>query len=1037
MIQKSTQEYKRHFLTALFLATSFCCSNVQAQSSTVTGRVTDSHRSVIPGVHLKIKGTSQGTVTDVDGGYSLEVPDANSVIVFSFIGYISKEVIVGSQTEINVELMDEIKSLSEVVVTALGINKESRRIGYAVATISGDQMNKARESNVALSLQGTVAGLNVKGTSGGPGGTANILLRGLPSMNSGGAPLFVINGIPMDNTQRGGAGEWGGSDNGDGIGNINPDDIESMTVLKGQAASALYGARASNGVILITTKTGKKKDSMIEYNTNYTMDNAMNNTDFQYEYGQGVYGSKPTTVALAQQSTRFSWGSKLDGSQVIQYDGKMYPYLAQRDNIKRFYRLGSNFTNTISVSRGGEFGAVRLSVSSLDNNSIVPNSGVKRKTFNLNVNQQITKKLSVTVLADYIDERSKLRPYLSDGSLNPNNGLFLATNIDERILDPGYDPTTGNEIRFTDDEYVTNPYFVINQHINDLVRKRLISSLLTRYDFTDWLYAQVRLGYDNIHDNVFTVMPWGTAFSTGLTGQLEELSQADRTEMNIEGIAGVNKKIGTDFTLDALIGGNIRKNNFEKEFLGGGPFVLPYVYSINNVTNKTLISTNYERKRVNSGFYSIDIGYKGTIMLNTTGRYDNYSTLYSINNPNKKTGIFTPSASVSFVFTELWKFTPLNLGKIRVSIAQTSGELTSPYQTSLYYSLGNSLNGKPYGKFGGTAPNSFLNPFTVTEVEVGTDLKFFENRLNFDIAWYNRKTSNEIMSSSYSQTTGFSGGYLGTGSTENKGLELQIKGTPVQRNSFSWDATFNFSMVNNKVLSTDPDNANVSLGQNRPTIGSALTAYVVGYAGPQILAYDYKRINGQIVVDDSGLPVKGDLIKMGSVIPKYYGGFLNQFNYKKVNLSFLIDYNFGNKVLSATEFYSIFRGLNKLTLEGRDGITTGVTESGAANTRQAQAQDYYQAVASSITSSSVVSGDFIKLRQVTLGYQIPLDKLGKFPFQSIQISFVARNLAILMRKAKNIDPEASFGSSVSYYGIEGTSLPSTRSYGVNINFKFK
>ncbi|PGH37229.1 MAG: SusC/RagA family TonB-linked outer membrane protein, partial [Candidatus Nephrothrix sp. EaCA] len=367
----------------------------------IKGRITDLAGVPLPGVHVSEKGTANGTISDVNGNYAISVNEG-AVLVFSFVGYNAKEAATDGKTEINVELTEETKTLGEVVVTALGIGKDSRRIGYAVATVSGDQMNKARESNVALSLQGTVAGLNVKGTSGGPGGTAQILLRGLPSMNSGGSPLFIINGVPMDNTQRGGAGQWGGSDNGDGIGNINPDDIETMTVLKGQAASALYGARASNGVILITTKTGKRNDFMVEYNTNYMADRAMNNTDFQYEYGQGEGGRRPVTIADAQKSTRFSWGTKLDGSQVIQYDGNMYPYSAQKDNISKFYRTGSTFTNTVSVSRGGENGAVRLSASSFDNNSIVPNSGVKRKTFNLNVNQQITKKLSVTAVADYV-----------------------------------------------------------------------------------------------------------------------------------------------------------------------------------------------------------------------------------------------------------------------------------------------------------------------------------------------------------------------------------------------------------------------------------------------------------------------------------------------------------------------------------------------------------------------------------------------------------------------------------------------------------
>lgn len=529
---------------------------------TVSGTVTSSvDGQALPGVSVSVKGTASGTTTDAAGKYSLQVDNENVVLVFSFIGYASQEVTVGSRSVIDVALEEDIKQLNEVVVTALGVNKESRKIGYAVSTVSGEQMNKARETNVALSLQGTVAGLNVKGTSSGPGGTAKILLRGMPSMNSGGSPLFVINGVPMDNTQRGSSGEWGGADYGDGIGNLNPDDIETMTVLKGQSASALYGARASNGVILITTKKGAKNDFQVEYNTNYMVDKAMDLTDWQYEYGQGVYGNKPTTASEAQATSRMSWGAPLDGSQVIQYDGNSYAYSAQKDNIKNFYRTGSSFTNTVSLSKGGEKGSVRFSVSNLNNKSIVPNSGIGRKTFNLNVDQYVTKKLSFTVSANYVYEKSNNRPQLSDGPINSNNGLFLATNIDERILDPGFDPVTGYETRWGDDEYVTNPYFVINQYENDISRNRLISSMSTRYDFTDWLYAQVRLGYDGFTDKLFKVTPWGTAYSQGLKGGLDDQATSTRYEMNLDGLIGVNKDLTTDLHLDALVGDTLHATN--------------------------------------------------------------------------------------------------------------------------------------------------------------------------------------------------------------------------------------------------------------------------------------------------------------------------------------------------------------------------------------------------------------------------------------------------------------------------------------------
>lgn len=381
----------------------------------------------------------------------------------------------------------------------------------------------------------------------------------------------------------------------------------------------------------------------------------------------------------------------------------------------------------------------------------------------------------------------------------------------------------------------------------------------------------------------------------------------------------------------------------------------------------------------------------------------------------------------------------MNYGKLRASYATTSNELTRAYQTAVYYSLGNNFNGVPIGNFSTSLPSGLLKPFTTTEVEVGAELRFFNSRLNVDVAYFTKKTKDEIMGASFSIATGYTSGYIPNGSTENKGLEVQVSGTPVKNKDFSWTATVNLTNVKSKILETDAAGNNVNLGSNRATLGNAITAYVKGYAGPQILAYDYRRDSkGEVVVDASGYPMRGELIKMGSVLPTLYGGVNNEFNYKDFNLSFLIDYNYGNKILSATSYYSIFRGLNKMTLEGRDGITTGVTETGSVNTVQADAQGYYRSLAQNVTSVHVLDGDFIKLRQVSLGYAIPASVLGKLKiFKAARVSFVARNLAILMKKSDNIDPEATFSSNVNYYGIEGTSLPSTRTYGVNLNLTFK
>jgi hypothetical protein len=370
----------------------------------------------------------------------------------------------------------------------------------------------------------------------------------------------------------------------------------------------------------------------------------------------------------------------------------------------------------------------------------------------------------------------------------------------------------------------------------------------------------------------------------------------------------------------------------------------------------------------------------------------------------------------------------------------TSGEPTTAYGTSIYYGVGNSINGVATGNFTDRLPNLFLKPFTKTELELGLELRFFGNRLGFDVAYYTQETHNEIMPANYSWSTGYSSGVVGTGSVQNRGLEVQINGTPVRNSKLTWNTSLNLTSVHNKVLHTDANDNTITLGSNRATLGNAVTAFVVGQSGPQIRAYDYQYgTNGQIVVDQSGLPVRGNLINMGTVLPTLYGGLNNEFILGGFNLAFLVDYNYGNKILSATENYAYRRGLHQATLVGREGgITTGVTSDGVANTKTANAQDYYTALANNVTKVSVVDGDFIKMRQLTFGYSLPTRLLEKVPLiRAVNISLVGRNLFYFMKKTTNIDPEASFGSNLTYSGIEGGNLPATRNYGVNLNIKFK
>ncbi|HWW40830.1 SusC/RagA family TonB-linked outer membrane protein, partial [Pedobacter sp.] len=797
----------------------------------VTGKVTGDRGEPLAGVTVQVKESDRATTTGENGFFSFDAGDNAKTLVFSFIGMETQEVVLAGRTSIKVNMVTTNKSMNEVVVTALGIKKEERALGYSVSTVNGNVLDKARETNVAYSLEGRVAGLQISGVNGGPGSSARILLRGVTSFSAG-PPLFVINGVPMDNTQRGESSEWGGPDYGDGIGNINPDDIESLTVLKGQSASALYGSRAANGVILITTKSGKKNSGYgVEYNTNYQADKAMNNLDFQHIYGQGQNGAKPATANDALTAQNLAWGAKLDGTSVIQFNGKSYPY-SNVNNWRSFYRTGGTFTNTLSFTGGNENGAFRLSMSDMNNKSMIPNSSLDRKTFNFKGMLSATKKLEINVVANYLVENSKNKTYLSDSPSNPNNVQWLTSNVDQHILAPGSNPN-GSEMQYTNNTFFTNPYFAAYKFVFSQNRARFITALSGKYNFTNWLYAQARLGYDIINDSRVFIEPTGTAYISD-KGRVEQMT-SQITELNTDVLIGAKHDLIKDWLkLDVSAGGNIRKSSSNGIDLNGTGLIIPFFYSLSNLATHSY-SYSYSALQTNSAYYTADFAIKNFLVLSTAGRYDVFSTL-----PSFDRSIFTPSVSGSFIFSDLCHINGLDFGKLRLSYASTSGAIQSAYSTSPSYGVGTSINGIPTGGFGSQLPNLFLKPYTLKEVEVGTALKFFGDRLGLDLDYFSRRTYHEIINGTIDVSSGYTGRYIGTGSTQNKGVELELHGTPVKTSDFGWTPAFNFTYVANKILQTDgTTNSNITFGTYRPL--NANLALVVGKSGPQVMAYDYMR----------------------------------------------------------------------------------------------------------------------------------------------------------------------------------------------------
>ncbi|RYF45004.1 MAG: TonB-dependent receptor, partial [Chitinophagaceae bacterium] len=583
--------------------------------------------------------------------------------------------------------------------------------------------------------------------------------------------------------------------------------------------------------------------------------------------------------------------------------------------------------------------------------------------------------------------------------------------------------------------YETNPYFVVNRGINDLERKRLIGAVSAKYNFTDWLYLQGRLGYDVTNDRQFSVDPTGLAYSENEMGGLGDLRTSSTVEINPDVLAGIRRDITPDLNFDLSVGAALRRNKTEFLKVGGGPFVIPFLYSPFNVRSFNR-DYGYGERESQSAYYSLDLSYKNYLTLTTTGRYDTYSTL-----PSTDRSIFMPSVAGSFLFSELFRAPVLSYGKLRASYSQTSGEPADLYITQQYYSVGNTINGVTTGAFSNALPNLFLKPFTLSEFEVGTELKFFNNRFGVDLAYFNRKTNNEIFNGGLSAASGYSSQYIGTGSTKNSGIELLVTGAIIQQQDFNWNSSFNFTWIDNKVVDiygSTSTNDRSQWGTYRPF--NAYTYIIKDLSGPQVYAADYRRdAGGNVIIGADGIPLAGTQGPLGSTLPKYYGGWNNEFSYKGFNFAFLFDYKFGNKVLSATKYYAILRGLDKMTLEGRETgvVAEGVLENGAKNTVSVPAQTYYQETVKRIGALAVQDGSFVKLRQVTLGYTFNEKALGRLPFQAITLSFVARNLLTLVKHTDHVDPESGFSPNVRYSGIEGSSLPTTRSYGVNLNIKFK
>ncbi len=1034
---------------ALALVLSFVSLAAMAQNITVKGKVTDSKGEAVINASIMVQGTTNGTVTDLDGNYSLTKVASNAQLSFSYIGMKKQIVKVEGRTVINVVLVDDAEVLKEVVVTALGIKRQARSLGYSTTKVGGEEFTLARDPNVGNALTGKVAGVSVAGNSTGSGGSSRVVIRGNASLTGNNMPLYVVDGVPFDNSNQGSAGTWGGLDMGDGLNNINADDIESIQVLKGAAASALYGYRGGNGAILITTKSGKKDKTMnVEVNNNLTFNAIYDQRDFQKAFGQGSDGQRPKDKQAAIDSDTSNWGEALDGGNAVNFLGQNYKY-SYLDNFKKFYNTGVSNSSSVAISGSDEKVTYRFGLTNNYEKSILPNANNSQFGMNMNTTYDIRKNLHFIMNANYVFEKSKGRSNLSDSNGNTNAAiLYHANSFDIRWMERGSETaqwgTTadGKELLSGNSVYFNNPYWLQYRKTNDARKNRLTGSMTLKWDITDWLYIQGAAQRDGYNLEFKQIQPIGAAADPN--GYMTEY-QKTYYEMNYNFLLGFNKDFN-DWSVGTTIGGN-KQINTNKTYYptnGGRPFIVNGLWSVNNLDpTSTRAQIDYSNYKVNSLYFTADLGWKKQLFLNVTGRNDWFSTLSPDNN-----SYFYPSVTGSWIFTDTFK-TPgwFNFGKIRASWAMASNG-TSAYQNMMTYQVRNyKINGQQAVTVNNdTYPNPNLKPVEITEKEIGLNLSFFQSRLNFDMAYYVKDTKDDIARVSISSASGFSSRIMNVGKIQNKGFEFMVDGTPVKSKDFMWNSTFNFAINNSKVKYLGEGVNRLAIDGATSRVGQVGVYNVLGSAYGEIIGYKYKRdASGNLLLKDGMPQNNGEQVSLGNGVYKYTGGWHNTLKYKNITLAFLIDYKFGAKLFSGTNYMAYSNGLHKNTLLGRTAdapnqtyVFQGIDEAtGKANAIAVRASNYWGKITdNNIAEEFTYNASFIKLRELSLGYEFPASTLSKLKVvKGLNISLVARNIWTIMKHTDNIDPESAYNNS-NGQGLELNGYPYTRNVGFNVNLKF-
>jgi TonB-linked SusC/RagA family outer membrane protein len=1016
-------------LKKLIFLSCFCLPLIalQAQTRTITGKVTSAKdNSGLSSATVSIKETNQSAASDADGNFSISSPAGKVVLVFSSVGFEPKEVSVGAdQNSVTVSLTDDARQLNEVVVTALGISRQAKSLTYATQKLNGDNLNEAKEVNIINALQGKVAGVTITKNASGPGSASKVILRGNRSIFGNNQPLYVIDGVPLDNSTRSQAGgTFGGRDGGDGIGMVNPDEIETMNILRGASAAALYGSAGQNGAIIITTKRGKAGKISLDYNGGVMFDKAAVFPELQYQYGQGDGG-------VYSRNSEHSWGPKISGQKDTLWNGSVVNMTGQTNRLKDFFRTALTVTNSVAVTGGSEKMQTYFFYGNTNAEGILSNHDLNRHNVTLKVNNNITSKLSIESKLSYIHENVNNKPFIGEA---PNSVISLYRSpvsipLNEMQKFENLDASGNLKQSYwkPNSSILENPYWIMNRDKFYENKDRIIGLLTAKYQFTDWLNFQLRGSFDKTNEKTEGSVYNDSYYS--LVGSNYSLQSLNHISSNIDALLNFKRTISKDILLSGFVGGAVQAGNYDALSTNANGLNKQNFFFMSNAKAPQVDNSYGKNPQVQSVYASASFGYKNYLFLDATGRNDWSSAL-----PKENRSYFYPSVGLTGIISEMVSLPNwISYGKVRASFAG-SGSGGSQYFTRTYFSV------QRGGGIGTPSIRSIADykPELTQSWELGLDWRFLQNRIGLDVTFYNASTKNQLLLLGTPAASLFAEKYINAGLIRNKGIELVLTLTPVKTRGFEWDMTVNFAKNKNKIEKLNDQIKSAILIDDRD---AAIKAVEGGSYGDLYVKSWQKDAQGRRLVDPNGKAIftGGNDTYIGNYNPDFTMGIGNNLSYKNLSFSFLIDWRKGGKVISGTQALIDADGHSKRSLEGRENglILDAYFENGKKNDKKINANEFWSAIGDRYPVGELYtySATNVRMREVTLGYRLPLSLVERTKvFKAAKVSLVGRNLFFFKRDAP-YDPEIAVGT-VNGGGLEYGSLPSTRSMGVNIKLSF-